>query len=246
MNQKIAMLQEQISLLVSNTASGVPATQQPAPVTPVSTSLPEHTSFAQSSNQEEPPRDPYARRDPKAPRHQQYMGPTSSAFSFGVARSSLQRMGIQPETDLVDDGPGSYLTTPARTPAPSNDWDPLLTITRTEAVRLIETYEEESGSIYSFLDIKLVSKSAHDFYNTADTLRESSIPRRSGYENTLSGGILDILKLVIAIALVIEGRGRSALSAKLLGNVESGFDGRLCGPSVDMLEIQAWTLMVCW
>jgi hypothetical protein len=52
--------------------------------------------------------------------------------------------------------------------------------------------------------------------------------------------------LVIAIALVIEGRGRSALSAKLLGNVESGFDGRLCGPSVDMLEIPAWTLLVCW
>ncbi|KAK4957764.1 hypothetical protein LTR66_013252 [Elasticomyces elasticus] len=175
------------------------------------------------------------------------MGPTSSAFTFGVAKSSLRRMGIQSDPDPVDNGPGSYLTTPTRTPAPSHDvlhtWDPLHTIPRAEAIRLIETYEEESGSIYPFLDIELLTKSAHCFYDGTNDVRESLSARGSRLENTLSGGVNDILKLVIAIALIIEGRGPTSLSTKLLDSVESGFDGRPCGPSVDMLEIQAWTLM---
>jgi hypothetical protein len=250
MNQKIVMLQEQIALFISSAASGPPTTQGVLPATPGSIPCPEQTNRPLNSSQKEAASNPQVRPKLYVSRNPQYMGPTSSAFTFGVAKSSLQRMGIQSGTDLPDDGPESYMTTPARTPVPSNDvlqiWYPLLAIPRNETIRLIEVYEEESGTIYSFLDIKLILKSAHDFYNNANAIRESSIPRGPVDENTLSGGIVDILKLVIAIALVIEGRGKSTRSAKLLETVESGFNARPCGSSVDMLEIQAWTLMVCW
>jgi hypothetical protein len=250
MNEKISKLQEQINLLTSSAAAGVPlAQQQQAPVTPISTSLPEQPNLSSSSRRKENHSDSHERRRSRAARHPQYMGPTSSAFSFGVARNSLQEMGIQPATDLVDNVITSYSTTPARSPMPSSDLlyprDPLLSIPRNEAIRLVETYEEESGTVYPFIDIKSVLSAAEEFYSSAAPNRGVPAVRGSGDQNMLSGGIVDILKLVIAIALVFEGHGPTRLSLRLLDNVESGFEGRLCGPTVDMLEIQAWTLMVC-
>lgn len=181
-------------------------------------------------------------------KHPQYMGPTSSAYSFGVARTSLQDMGINTGTNSDDAGIRSYSTTPARSPIPSRDShfprEPLLSITRNEAIRLVEIYEEEFGIVYPFIDIKSVLSAVEQFYTTAKSTRAAEAARRPGDENMLSGGVVDILKLVIAIASVSEGHGPTNLSVRLLDNVESGFEGRLCGPSVDILEIQAWTLMV--
>jgi hypothetical protein len=250
MNEKISNLQEQISLLVANAAAGVPlGQQQQAPTTPVLASLPEETNLSPSSNRREHHSDLHARRRSRAARHPQYLGPTSSAFSLGIARNSLQDLGIQPGIDVVDNAMRSYSTTPARSPMPSSDLlcagDPLFCISQSEAIRLVETYKEESGSVYPFINIKSVVDAAQKFYGSAIRAQRTPAVRGAGEENMLSGGILDILKLVIAIALVVEGHGPTAMSQRLLDSVESGFDARLCGPSVDILEIQAWTLMVC-
>lgn len=248
MNEKISKLQEQINLLVSNAGSAVSLAQQQTPAAPISTPLPEQTNRSPTSSRSADRSDSNIRRRSRAAPHPQYMGPTSSAYSFGVASSSLQEMGIQPGTNLVVGATTTYATTPARTPPPSRDLlytqDPLLWLPQNEAIRLVETYEEESGTVYPFIDIKLVLSAAQQFYSSAAPTRSSSAVRDSGEENMLSGGMLDILKLVVAIALVFEGHGPTTLSLKLLDSVESGFKGRLCGPSVDVLEIQAWTLMV--
>ena len=82
----------------------------------------------------------------KVPRFQ---GPTSAAYSFDVANSSLQTMGIHPPTEAsVDDSavtkrsthstPSSPLSPPAH---PSKD--PLWLLSKEEAVRLARVYEEE-------------------------------------------------------------------------------------------------------
>lgn len=244
MNEKLSKLQEQIDLLVSGAAAGVPLSQpHQASVTPIPTSLPGQRHSAPSSSHTDDSHPSSSLRRSRAARHPQYMGPTSSAFSFGVAKNSLQRMGIQSGTGLGENVTTSRSTTPVGNsmlsgdPLPSRD--PLLSITQHEAIRLVNAYEEDTGTLYPFVDTNLVLSTAVDFYN-------GTTPNQggSGDANMLSGGTLDILKLVIAIASVVEGHGPTILSQRLLENVESGFEGRMCGPSVDVLEIQAWTLMV--
>lgn len=246
MNDKLAKLQEQINLLVSGATSDSSLTRlqaatstitaSPSIVANVAPTLAynnPHTSTHTSSGSARPP---------------QYMGPTSSAFGFAVARNSLQEMGIQVERDPVNSTIESDLSTPARTPTPPHDLfasrDPLTRISFQEARRLVELYEEESGTVYPFIDIQLMLETAQRFYNTTDTIQISPARRNHADKNKLSGGMLDILKLVIAIASVFEGHGPTVLSRSLLDSVESGFQGRLCGPTIDVLEIQAWTLMV--
>ncbi|KAH6683867.1 fungal-specific transcription factor domain-containing protein [Halenospora varia] len=243
MNEKILKLQEQISFLVSNAASGVPSMHQLAPANPDSTILRDYSRPPSESGNGELPRSAYTCKTPRPKRHSQYMGPTSSSFTFGVAKSSLQGMGIQ----AGDDPPSGYSTANSRgLPTPnrvSPASDPLYTIPQNEALRLIATYEEESGSIYPFLNNELVLKATQEVYNTASLGRKSSILLGSKDENVFSGGMLDIVKLVIAIALVIEAGGPTVLSTELLESVESGFEGRFCGLSLDISGIQALTLM---
>lgn len=242
------MLQEQISLLVSNAAVGLPSQQQASLATPVSASIPDQMTHSPSPSRDRPS-EFYARHRSRAARHPQYVGPTSSAFGFGVAQSSLQEMGIHPATDLTDNTLASLSTTPARSPVPWSGLlltqDALLCISQNQALRLIEIYEEECNSIYPFIDTDLLVEAARNFYKTKHPAHSTSTVRGSVSENMLSGGILDILRLVVAIALVFENYGPTPLSLKLLDTVEHGFDGRLCGHCVDILEIQAWTLMVC-
>lgn len=143
---------------------------------------------------------------------------------------------------------GSDVATSVRSMQAVDDFrrirDPLCAIPRNEAFRLIAVYDEECGSIYPFLDNELILKAAHDFYNTAESGEVPPFHRTTTSENVLSGGVLDILKLAIATAVVIENSGPTNLSAQLLDSVESGFEGRVCGAQVDILEIQAWTAMV--
>lgn len=122
--------------------------------------------------------------------------------------------------------------------------DPLCAIPQNEAFRLIAVYDEECGSIYPFLDHKLILKTAHDFYNAAESCRVPSLHRTTACENKFPDGNLGILKLVVATAVVIENSGPTNLSAQLLDSVESGFERRVCDAQVDILQIQTWTAMV--
>lgn len=234
MNEKLAKLQEQVSLLVSSAASAVPSMQQLAPPSPESMTLREHTRR---------PPDLRRLRAQRPARPPQYMGPTSSSFSFGVAKHSLQEMGIQDGAD--SSGSATPLGSPSSPTRGLVARDPLCSIPRSEAIRLIETYEEECGTIYPFLDTNLILKTVREFYDSANMYQSSSYLPHYNDENMFAGGLLDVAKLAIAIALVIEAGGPTVRSTELLESVESGFDGRFCGLSVDVLGMQALTLMVC-
>lgn len=244
MSEKVAKLQDQIDLLLTNAANCTPPTQQSAPPTPISTAVLEQPTLATGSNQKDLLMSAHEHQSPRPARHPQYMGPTSSSFSFGVAKRSLQGMGIQTGADAST----SYASTPTRRSSTSNYLsmarDPLYTISRNEAFRLIESYEEECGTIYAFLDIKLMLKTAREFYDCVSIDREPSYLQGDNDENIFSGGILDLVKLSIAVALVIKASGPTVLSTGLLESVEAGFKGRFCGLSVDILGMQVLTLMV--
>lgn len=123
--------------------------------------------------------------------------------------------------------------------------DPLSRIPQIEAIRLIEKFEEECASIYPFLDCRLVLNTTREAYGSSEVGKSPSNRPGGRDQNMFSGGPLDIVKLVIAIALVIEAAGPTNMSTELLESVESGYDGRFCGSSIDLTAIQVLTLMVC-
>jgi hypothetical protein len=122
--------------------------------------------------------------------------------------------------------------------------NPLGTISRHEALRLLQVYDEEYGSIYPFIDKTVLYHAAQCFYDCIDIASLSSTETYQKDENTLSDGIWDVLKLIIAVAAAIASHGSNAFSARLLDSVESGFKIRTLGEKVELLEIQAWTAMV--
>jgi hypothetical protein len=101
------------------------------------------------------------------PKHPRFQGPTSSAFSFDVAKSTLQNMGYP---GLVEGGDGAINTaddTPMgspplrpislREPTSKSTRDPLWSLTKDEAVRLCRVYEEEMVCVLKVNSLALLT-----------------------------------------------------------------------------------------
>lgn len=236
-------MQEQIDRLISNTNMAIPVSNQQSPLA----LLPSQNTHVETETRESTG-NIFAPPSPSRSRRPEFMGPTSSTYLLGVAANSLERAGIHTETSTVPDrGNSEDADVPIIQEAAQGihrQVNPLLKITQDEALRLIDLYEEESGSVYPFLEKALICKAAHAVYERPVVRPSSSLHWAPNEENKLSDGVGDILKLVIAIALVIEGQSPCKLSSELLESVESGFHSRVCGATVDVIEIQAWTAMV--
>jgi hypothetical protein len=84
------------------------------------------------------------------PKHQRFRGPTSSAFSFDVAKNTLHNMGYPGLADSTADGVNAQDETPLPSPPlnravlPAHPYkDPLMSMSKDEAVRLCIVYEDE-------------------------------------------------------------------------------------------------------
>lgn len=115
----------------------------------------------------------------------------------------------------------------------------------TEVSRLINLYEDETGSIYPFLDIEQVQSCASNFHHNVGRNGGASQEYMSGTETTRGwDNDLDILKIVLAIALAIEGCGFSEMGKKLIGEVEHSIDQGIAAHKADMRGLKVLTLMV--
>lgn len=225
--------------------------QHPALATPQSTFGPAKTTTVHPLEREQQALDDetmLGRGRIARAKQSEFMGPTSSSFLLGVGTGSVERAGIHTQSSPSPVLEGVETPSTARNRVishPRSVKNPLNNISRNEAFRLIDLYDESCGSIYPFIEKALICRAAQHFYDGVEM--SSALPPAwiSSEENTLSDGIWDILKLVIAIASVMKNLGPTDLSSELLESVESGFVGRLCGATVDILEIQAWTAMVC-
>ena len=166
----------------------------------------------------------------KPPSRQRFSGPTSSAYDFSVANSSLQTMGItQPEyaaeeTTSVQEGPHTRSPPPQSSPTPQQRVnplkDPLWSLNREEALRLCHLYEEEIGIMYPMLDMNRIMSKAETLFKFLDSMR------RVGFleKEIEAGDQLDddetmILKMILATAMVVESSGQSELGQSLWENV---------------------------
>ncbi|KAK5047533.1 hypothetical protein LTR84_006630 [Exophiala bonariae] len=246
LNEKIERMQAQIDRLVADGLLASSLTKQPSTIsTPAS--FPSSPGLNITHLHHQSDNNGLLRISSTTSRAGQpeFLGPTSSSFLFRMATTSLANAGIHtPRYEGLQLGPLSASTKVRYQAASSVNRDienPLCTISRNEALRLLDFYYDEYGLIYPFIDKIILYRAAQYFYDCIDMASPSSTKTYPKDENTLTDGIWDILKLAIAIAAAIENHGPNALSAKLLRSVESGFDTRFLGKNVDLLEIQAWT-----
>ncbi|KAE8155201.1 hypothetical protein BDV25DRAFT_146682 [Aspergillus avenaceus] len=217
-------MQEQISSL---TAAVHTLTQN----APVQTTLPR-------SEQTDPPAStqrPFRRLS--TAKELTFQGPTTSAFSFDLAKSSLQRRGIVERNDGAEDG--DFTQEPSPLPSPpspaqvlvTRQGDPLWTIGKNEAFRLCRMYEEEMGIMYPVLDLHELLHQVDILYSLIDT---GGWPHVSMRVSDGSGGLdvydVHILRLVFACALTAEASGSSSLAMRLFESVREVADNCVWGP----------------
>ncbi len=248
MNAHIQSLQDQVNNLYANLEalrSGQGYIAQP---NHAQESFPLHPALIHSDES-----GPYRHASSPSQAHgsqPRFQGPTSSAFSFDVARSSLQTMGIAAPEMQEDGGYNDGEMTPRGSPghlqAPMAPMvhpnkDPLWKIGKEEAIRLCRMYEEEMGIMYPIIDMESTITQADKLFHFTEAATRTGLvnPALSGPDRLTSNDV-DILKMVLAIALIVEGEGQSDLGRMLYESCREAFEGRLSGP----VEIKGLILLV--
>ncbi|MCJ1308170.1 hypothetical protein MMC25_001822 [Agyrium rufum] len=241
-NQDIHTLQDQVHSLHVQLSALQNKRDRHAIASPPET-YPSRSSMAPSSGY-----NPYppsiAPPSPKA-RITPFQGPTSSAFNFDVANTSLKAMGIAgiatsepPVPDYTADGLGlqhkdSHGDTPgnqnASTPKSSGKavQDPLWNLDRDEVRRLCRVYEEETCVMYPMLDIERTMTKADAFFNfMRSASRTGLLDSDDGFQDDDS----NILKMVLAVASTTEQSGQCELGQKLFESVRPAVEDLLWQP----------------
>jgi hypothetical protein len=187
-------------------------------------------------------------------RHPRFHGPTSSAFNFDVAKSSLQNMGITPAEEGLPDDLTTAHATPSGSPPPHlgplvptihPSKDPIWSIRRDEAMRLCKVYEEEIGIMYPVVDINHVTHQANLLYTFMEAasrtgFAQQGLPGSDG----LNDDSTVLLKLILATTLVVEAGGQSELGTRLFLSVKPVIESKLWEPH-DIKNIQLFSIVVC-
>ncbi|KAE8146242.1 fungal-specific transcription factor domain-containing protein [Aspergillus avenaceus] len=187
-------------------------------------------------------------------RHPRFHGPTSSTFNFNVARSSLQNMGIAPAEDVITDDLTTAHATPTGSPphAPPvassihPTKDPIWAIKREDALRLCRIYEEEIGIMYPLFDIERISHQINLLYTFMEAATRTGFAQRA---LPGSDGIQDdntnLIKMILASTLVVEGGGQSELGQRLYSSVKPVIESKIWEP-LDLRTIQLFGIVATY
>ncbi|EEQ83543.1 fungal specific transcription factor [Blastomyces dermatitidis ER-3] len=198
---------------------------------------------------------------PPRPRsnHPRFHGPTSTTFNLHVAKSSLQTMGITPAEDGNHDLFAGQDATPVDSPPPQQQQlppipqlsahpnkDPLWVIKREEAIRLCRVYEREIGIMYPLLDIERLITHTNLLFTFLEAASRTGFTRRfKPGPDMLTDDDTCILKMVLAITLIVEGNGQSALGIRLFTTTKQRIEMKLWEPT-DLRTIQLFALMATY
>jgi len=270
MSGQISMLQEHVNALydqfnqLRSQIGGQLATVGPQSNTSIDPSLqqypPDRATFTNAQTSPGVPLSPAHFHRPRASSQSQnrYKGPTSVAFNLGVAKTSLESMGIAGpgEEDVSGNGEadtGTAEGSPHRSPTwkvPRGqalqqmhaDKDPIWSIPQEEAIRLCRVYEDEMGLMYPVLNIGKVVDYATKLYRFMEAAHRSGLMQQGmPGSDAIDDEETNILKLVIATALTTEAGGRSELGQRLFEYVQPAIDAMLLGavgvPAIRMLTM---------
>ena len=179
-------------------------------------------------------------------------GPISAAYGLDVAKHSLASMGITPETGvegIPSDQPSPERAIDPELTAPGqqdNNKDPLWSISREEALRLLQVYDEEIGVTYPMLDMAHVMRHAKLLWTFIEAAFRSelmpSFPTPGS--DALDGEDTNIMKMILANMLTFEGHGCSEIGDRLFQSVEPHLAKKLTGPA-EPKSIKLIALSVC-
>ena len=262
MNAHIQSLQEQVDNLYANLNVLLSRSDGKTFSNPNPDLYPQAVS-QEPSGSSLPYQHPVASPDSRA-RPAQFRGHTTSAFSFDVANSSLETMGITnlramavTQSTFGADGegvmaqdepsPGSQLEDRDQGPQAAIRplKDPLWSLSREEVVRLCRVYDDEIGLMYPMLDIDKTIAQANrlfDFMEAAartGLLREE-IDRGDAFHDDDS----NILKMVLAASMTLVGGGHSEMGSRLFESVRAASESRLWQP-VNMKGLMLLVIVVC-
>lgn len=189
-----------------------------------------------------------------APKSPPFVGPTSAEFGLGKQRPDLTHSENVGRTCEGDYGPG-YSNSP--TPAsPSLDESPkadlpiqgdlLRGLGLEETLRLVQVYEDAVGIMYPCVDLASLRTYVVQLYHTYNPAIDDMIdpsPAETD-QDWFHARDAQVLKILLAIALLVESHGRSERAAQLADSVEDRFASRLKISEIDMKEILLLTLVV--
>lgn len=177
-----------------------------------------------------------------------FHGPTSSAYSFDVAKSSLQSMGIAPGSgpnDVNLSRENSPVPPPARIPSSSHpSKDPLWVISREDAIRLVRHFDEEISMMYPIFELdQLITR-----IDLLWTFIEAALRTGLGQPSLPGADALDdedtnVLKMVLASSLLLENNGQSDMAVRLFESVRPTFEMKFWNPP-DMKTLTLFILTV--
>lgn len=186
-----------------------------------------------------------------------FRGPTSSDFNFSVAKSSLQTMGItgQPQETGEDEGGVEGVNIPSSSASPTRHAtevsqqsgrakDPIWTVPKDEGLRLCKVFEDEMGAMYPIVSANRLLTYAMKLYGFMDAVtRNGFVQLGMPGADAIDDEDTNILKMVLAIAMTVEGSGHSDRGRKLFQYVQPDIDATLLG-SVGVKGVRLLALTV--
>ena len=161
---------------------------------------------------------------------------------MGIAASEMQEDGGYNGDELAPRGSPHQLQAPIASMTGHPDKDPLWKIGKGEAIRLCRVYEEEMGILYPIIDMEKTIAQASILFTfiTDAAVRTGLTNQATSGPDRLADNDINILKMVLASALIVEGEGQSDLGSALYESCREAFESRLSGP----VEIKGLVLLV--
>jgi hypothetical protein len=160
-------------------------------------------------------------------------------------------MGINAGEEGEDEGMLTHDATPRASPPVNNamlpkrsmhaDKDPIWSISKQEALRLVNVWHEEMGVMYPILDVPKILRYTQMLFTFVEAAARSGLMQGAlPGPDTMMDDQISVLKLVLAITLVLEGGGKDSLGEKLFANVHKIIEKSLTEP----VSLHGITLLV--
>ena len=181
----------------------------------------------------------------------QFHGPTTAAFAFERARSSLRGSGLGglTVTDEAAEIPSSESTASPWKPSfdhqsSSNTLEPaLVEIGEAEILRLCHNYDNKFGLIYPVVDITALTSKFRTCFTQQRSGRSDPRVRFYNSADQILPHDIAVLKVVLATSLAVEGGGRSDQGRQLFESAQDSIQGLMWQPA-GLWSIQLLTLAV--
>ncbi|PVH71446.1 hypothetical protein DL98DRAFT_660644 [Cadophora sp. DSE1049] len=180
------------------------------------------------------------------PREPQFVGPTRSAFSFNIAQTALDHLGISTDQHMPTNQSSN---TSSREPTPGplpedirlrqgSESDCLLRFSEAEIARLIGVYQDEVISCHPIVDTELLTLRLPQILELArhPHRQEVLVPRFDSRD-------IHMLRIVVATSITTEPEGKNEVCTRLIAAVEQSAGIISSTSEVELKDVQIMAML---